>query len=49
MEAIDVLEETKGAFKSKKLGELRLKLKQFLRKRVKEKNDEELELEVSRA
>ncbi len=48
-ETIDVLEETKSAFKSKKLGELRLKLRELVRKRVTEKDEEKLELEISRA
>ena len=49
METIDVLEETKSAFKSKKLGELRLKLGELVKRRVKEEDDQKLELEVLRA
>jgi len=49
METIDILEETKSVFESKKLDELRLKLGELVKKRVKEKDDQKLELEVSRA
>ncbi|KPL00998.1 MAG: hypothetical protein AMJ91_02050 [candidate division Zixibacteria bacterium SM23_73_3] len=49
LETIDVLKETKNAFKSKELGELCLKLGELVNKRAKEEVDEKIKLEVSTA